>query len=123
MHFKKFCEVQWGTQLILSLPLLTADPDANEKLEDLRDALRRFVIDSQEHPPPPLTVRKLWWNPNHNFIKDGKPIGDNHSVDGTHLSATGKDLILRNLRHHIHHLARLHKPRDTNVRRASSSAV
>ena len=29
MRFKKFCGWQWGTQVIFSLPLLTADPEAN----------------------------------------------------------------------------------------------
>ncbi len=122
MRFKKFCGYQWGTQVIFSLPLLTADPEANVKIHDLREALRALIIDSQVHPPEPLTVRKFWWNPNLNFIKDGNAIWDNHSADGTHLSNTGKDLILQNLRHHIHHMARLHKPRDLNRKGGPSPA-
>ncbi len=124
MRFKKFCDYQWATQVVYSMPLLTADPDANAKLRELRDALRTFVIESQRHPPEPLTVRKLWWNPNLNFIKNGNAIWENHSVDGTHLSNTGKDLILRNFRHHIHHMARLHKPRrDLNKSGGPSSSL
>ncbi len=122
MRFKKFVESQWGTQVIFSLPLLTADPEANVKINEVREALRTLVIDSEVHPPPPLTVRKLWMNPNNNFIKDGNAIWENHSNDGTHLSNTGKDLILSNFRHHIHHLARLHKPQYTNMNKSGGSS-
>ena len=121
LQFKKFTDSQWGTQVILSLPLLTADPEENPTIEELRDVMREFVNEVQDRPPQPLAVRKLWLNPNNNFIKDGAAIWDNHSVDGTHLSDTGKNLILGNFRHYIHHVARLRLPQNTSGRERLSS--
>ena len=77
----------FGTKLVVSLPLFTTDPDVNNYVTDMRNALNEFVDWFEEtNPPQPLHVRKLWGNPNDNLWKNGELIKDYYSNDGIHLT-------------------------------------
>ena len=123
IRFKKFTEHQWGTQVIISLPLLTVDPEINERILELRDHLIALVdeFDDQHHNSAPF--KKLWVNPNSNFTKDGNLIWDNHSVDGIHLSNEGKNLILGNFRHQIHKMSKRTRPSEFYKKKRERSPV
>ena len=122
LRFKKFMDTQWGTQTVFSLPLLTADPDANWRIKELREHITALVDEIDQHHPRSAAFKKVWINPNNNFIKDGRAIWENHSVDGTHLSNQGKDLILGNLRHQIHKMVKRCHP-EAFYKRAQGSSV
>ena len=103
----------FGTKLVVSLPLFTADPDVNNYVTDLRNALNEFVDWFKEtNPPQPLHVRKLWGNPNDNLWKNGELIKDYYSNDGIHLTDTGRRTILANFRHtHVQSPQQTHETR------------
>ena len=117
-HFTDFL---LGTQVVISLPLFTNDPEMNKKIWELRNGLDVFV-DHFKEDRQPLKSKKLWMNQNINFTSRANQaswtnliIWDNHSTDGIHLSERGKHLILGNLRSHIHQMTKLHQ--DKVVRR------
>ena len=104
LMFKKFIYSQPGTKLIVSLPLLTSDPEMNIMICEMKRALSEFVnCFTERYPPQTLRASKLLLNSNINFEKNGSIVWDYFSGDGIHLTERGKEVILGNLRHHIHH--------------------
>ena len=104
------------SKLFLSLPLLTGDPRTNDIVVKMRNSIYKIVNGIQEDQP--LKDMKLLVNKNTNFTYDNKPIAELYAPDGVHLSQRGKQLILGNLRHHIHGVTRdiLNKPRRERER-------
>ena len=119
LSLKSYIDSMFGTKLVVSLPLFTADPDVNNYVTNLRNALNEFVDWFEEtNPPQPLHVRKIWGNPNDNFWKNGELIKEYYSNDWIHLTDTGRRTILANFRHHIHLMCKIpSKP----MRRGASS--
>ena len=119
--FKSFIDSLDGTTLLISLPLLTDNPDQNNRIRILRKALSD-MIDWFEYkgPPRPLWKRTLWGNSNRNFTKDGQIVRNYYQRDGVHLSDEGKRIIQANMRHHIHLMS---KRSSTPVRTISSESA
>ena len=108
IDFKTFTDRFIGTKLILSLPLYTGDYDTNLKIMGLREIMKEFVRHfHDDNPHVPLKMKKIWLNANANFTKDGSVIQKHYGADGVHLSNTGKQIVLHNLRHHIHNITRV----------------
>ena len=116
IKFKSFIDWQFGTKLMISLPLFTRDREANHRVCELRAGLKEFADRSVEfYPPLPekFDFKKIWINSNSNFMKDGILVGEFYGYDGVHLSDKGKEIILGNFRHLVHHVNRVdrNKPR------------
>ena len=107
------------TRLFISLPLLTSDPAANEKIEELRDILTELVLKTNSRNPKPLKDTMMLFNRNSNFMPKGTQINEYFARDGVHLSDRGKQVILGNFRHHIHELTSLILNRPKTSRRAA----
>ena len=72
------------TRLFISLPLLTSDPVANEKIEELRDILTELVLKTNSRNPKPLKDTMMLFNRNSNFMPKGTQINEYFDRDGVH---------------------------------------
>ena len=116
------------TKLFISLPLMTGDEDANERIDELREAIHLYVSWKGKDDNRPLKERVLFMNPNNNFMKNGLLVHDFYHTDLVHPSARGKAVILGNMRHSIHEMTRilLNKPkrvRSSSQRQPGSGAT
>ena len=104
------------TKLFISQPLMTGDPEANERIAELREALEIYVSTMHRNDTRPIKDRVLFMNPNNNFLRDGQLVQELYRDDGVHPSERGKDVILGNMRHSIHMMTRivLDKPLRTS---------
>ena len=105
------------SKLFFSMPLMTSDNDANERIGELRDAIWEFVTVTNRNERKPFKERSLYYNPNANFMKDNQLVREYLMDDGVHPSTRGKEVILGNLRHSIHEMTRLllNKPKKTRL--------
>ena len=88
-EFVDFTEDQLPkAKIFLSLPLVTGDDEANERISELRNALQEFV--SKCHQSVAMRDRTLFINPNRNFARSGKIIGEYYTWDGVLPSDRGK---------------------------------
>ena len=103
------------TKLFISQPLMTGDPEANERIAELREALEIYVSTMHRNDTRPIKDRVLFMNPNNNFLRDGQLVQELYRDDGVHPSERGKEVILGNMRHSIHMMTRivLDKPMRT----------
>ncbi|KAL5266224.1 hypothetical protein ACHWQZ_G003591 [Mnemiopsis leidyi] len=84
------------SKTILSLPLMTGDPMANEDIAALRDCLTLFVNELNKKDCRPLRNRDLFLNQNSNFVRDGHIVHGYYSNDFVHPSERGKTVLLVN---------------------------
>ena len=105
------------TKLFFSMPLMTSDNDANERIGELRDAIWEYVTITNKNERKPFKERSVYYNPNANFMQDNQLIGEYLMDDGVHPSTRGKEVILGNFRHSIHEMTRLllNKPKKTRL--------
>ncbi len=75
-----------------------------------RMALQEYVNKTAKSAP--VNERSLFVNPNRNFARENRLVGELYSWDGVHPSDRGKEVILGNFRHGIHEITRiiLNKP-------------
>ena len=74
------------TKLFISLPLMTGDPEANNRIAELREALQIYVSTTSKKDTRPLKERVLFLNPNNNFMKEGQPVWEYYRSDYVHPS-------------------------------------
>ncbi len=105
-----------NAKTFLSLPLMTGDNEANERISELRHALQEFVL--RFYQTGPVRERTLFINPNRNFVRSGRLVGEYYKPDGVHPSDRGREVILGNMRHSIHEITRviLNRPKRTSRR-------
>ena len=100
-----------AARMVFSLPLFTNNARANDQITSLRSGLN-LLTDNLD------ACYKIIVNTNMNFHCNGLQVREYFSNDGIHLSDKGKDLLLGNMRHHIHDLTAqiLNKPRRKRLR-------
>ena len=94
-----------NTKVVFSLPLLTNNRDANNKIRAIRFAITHLTkyLDNSKT----VKERRLIMNVNHNLEKDDAQIQEFFDMrHGTHLNARGKEVLLGNFRHLIHDVTR-----------------